>query len=138
MPKKDGTLRFCIDYRTLNKQTIPDAHPLPRADDLIDQLQGSTIFTKIDLMSGYYQIKIHEEHVERTAFRTPYGHYEWKVMPMGLTNAPATFQRCMNYLFREHLGTFVVIFLDDILIHSKNEEDHAKHLRLVLEILRSN
>jgi len=89
-------------------------------------------------MSGYYQIKVHPDHIPRTAFRTHYGHYEWKVMPFGLTNAPATFQRCMNHLFRKYLGDFVVIFLDDILIHSKNEEEHLKHLKIVLDILKDN
>ena len=134
--KKEGTWRMCINYRRLNKVTIKNSYPLPRADDLIDRLQGARYFTKLDLRTGYHQIRISEDDVPKTAFRTRYGHYEFLVMPFGLTNAPATFQQEMNDIFREQLGKFVVIFLDDILVYSRTLQEHARHVRFVLETLR--
>ena len=114
---KDGSLRLCIDYRELNKVTIKNKYPLPRIEDLFDQLAGSTVFSKIDLKTGYHQLKIKTEDVPKTAFRTRYGHYEFLVLPFGLTNAPAVFMDLMNRVFRSYLDKFVVVFIDDILIY---------------------
>jgi hypothetical protein len=134
--KKDGSLRFCVDYRALNKQTVKNRYALPRIEELFDRLQGAQMFSKIDLESGYWQIRIAGQDVPKTAFRTRYGHYEFKVMPFGLTSAPATFQAAMNDLFRKYLDEFVVVFLDDILVYSKDPTKHFAHLRIVLETLR--
>ncbi|XP_050133164.1 uncharacterized protein LOC126609229 [Malus sylvestris] len=136
--KKDGTLRLCIDYRQLNRVTIKNRYPLPRIDDLFDQLKGACVFSKIDLRSRYYQLKIKDEDVHKTAFRTRYGHYEFLVMPFGLTNAPAAFMRLMNEVFQEYLDKFVIVFIDDILVYSKSKSDHIRHLNLVLRKLREH
>ncbi|KAK1424203.1 hypothetical protein QVD17_19524 [Tagetes erecta] len=133
--KKDGSFRMCIDYRELNKLTVKNRYPLPRIDDLFDQLQGSTYFSKIDLRSGYHQLRVHEEDIPKTAFRTRYGHYEFMVMPFGLTNAPAAFMDLMNRVCRPYLDKFVIVFIDDILIYSRTRKDHEQHLKLILELL---
>ena len=134
--KKDGSLRMCVDYRALNNQTVKNRYPLPRIDDLMAQLHGAKVFTSLDLAQGYHQIRITPEDVPKTAFRTPLGHFQYKVLPFGLTNAPATFQEVMNDIFRPYLRKFVLIYLDDILIYSKTPEEHVEHMRLVLEVLR--
>ena len=132
MKKKDGTLRMCTDYRQLNKVTIKNKYPLPRIEELFDQLQGAKVFSKIDLRSGYYQMRIKEEDVPKTAFRSRYGHFEYLVMPFGLTNAPAAFMDLMNRTFRPYLDRFVIVFIDDILIYSASEHEHEGHLRMVM------
>ena len=134
--KKDGSMRLCIDYRELNKLTIKNKYPLPRIDDLFDQLKDAVYFSKIDLRTGYHQLKIKPEDIPKTAFRTRYGHYEFLVMSFGLTNAPAAFMDLMNRVFKKYLDKCVIVFIDDILIYSKTKEEHAEHLRIVLEILR--
>jgi hypothetical protein len=136
--KKDGTLRLCIDFRQLNKYTIKNKYPLPRIDDLFDQLRGEKIFSKIDPRARYHQVRIKEEDIHKTTFRTRYGHYEFVVVPFGLTNAPAIFMCLMNDIFRNYSDKFVIVFLDDILIYSKSEEEHEHHLRLVLQVLREH
>ncbi|GKB62129.1 putative reverse transcriptase domain-containing protein [Tanacetum coccineum] len=135
--KKDGSFRMCIDYRELNKLTVKNRYPLPRIDDLFDQLQGSSVYSKIDLRSGYHQLRIREEDIPITAFRTRYGHYEFQVMPFGLTNAPAVFMDLMNRVCKPYLDKFVIVFIDDILIYSKNKEEHEKHLKIILELLKN-
>ena len=134
--KKDGSLRMCVDYRQLNKTTIKNKYPLPRIDDLMDQLHGSSVFSKIDLQSGYHQILVKADDVQKTAFRSQYRHYEYVVMPFGVTNAPAVFMDYMNRIFKPFLDKFVVVSIDDILIYSKTQEEHVEHLRVVLGILR--
>ncbi|KAJ9511483.1 hypothetical protein QJQ45_029857 [Haematococcus lacustris] len=136
--KKSGELRMCIDYRQLNKITIRDQYPLPRIDDLFDQLAGKTVFSSLDLQAGYHQIRIPAEDVPKTAFRTPEGHYQFKVLCFGLTNAPATFQRVMNEAFAEVINDCALVYLDDILVMSKNTEEHLVHLRRVFDLLRKN
>ncbi|GJV34881.1 putative reverse transcriptase domain-containing protein [Tanacetum coccineum] len=134
--KKDGSFRMYIDYRELNKLIVKNRYPLPRIDDLFDQLQGSQFFSKIDLRSGYHQLRVHEDDIPTTAFRTRYGHFEFIVMPFSLTNAPAIFMDLMNRVCRSYLDKFVIVFIDDILIYSKNQKEHVEDLRLVLELLK--
>ncbi|KAL0539362.1 hypothetical protein IC582_023573 [Cucumis melo] len=136
--KKDGSMRLCIDYRELNKVTVKNRYPLPRIDDLFDQLQGDTVFSKINLRSGYHQLRIKDGDVPKTTFPSRYGHYEFIVISFGLTNAPTVFMDLMNRVFREFLDTFVIVFIDDILIYSKKEAEHEEHLRMVLQTLRDN
>ncbi|GJV00051.1 reverse transcriptase domain-containing protein [Tanacetum coccineum] len=134
--RKNGSFRMCIDYRELNKLTVKNYYPLPRIDDLFDQLQGSIIYSKIDLRSGYHQLRVREEDIPKTAFRTRYGHYEFRVMPFGLTNAPAVFMDLINRVCKPYLDKFVIVFIDDILIYSRNEKEHEEHLKTILELLK--
>ncbi|GJY26746.1 putative reverse transcriptase domain-containing protein [Tanacetum coccineum] len=134
--KKDGSFWMCIDYRELNELTVKNRYPLPRIDDLFNQLQGSSVYSKIDLRSGYHQLRVREEDIPKTAFRTRYGHYEFQVMPFGLTNAPAVFMDLMNRVCKPYLDKFVIVFIDDILIYSKNKQEHEEHLKLILELLK--
>jgi len=134
--KKDGSSRLCVDYRQLNKLTIKNKYPLPRIDDLLDQFHDTAVFSKIDLRSGYHEIRVKSDDVQKTSFRSRYGHYEYVVMPFGVTNAPALFMDYMNKIFRPFLDKFVVVFIDDILIYSQTREEHLEHLRIVLSILR--
>nr|GEV70536.1 putative reverse transcriptase domain-containing protein [Tanacetum cinerariifolium]GEV70973.1 putative reverse transcriptase domain-containing protein [Tanacetum cinerariifolium] len=134
--KKDGSFRMCIDYRELNKLTVKNHYPLPRIDDLFDQLQGPSVYSKIDLRSGYHQLRVREEYIPKIAFRTRYGHYEFEVMPFGLTNAPTVFMDLMNWVCKPYLDKFVIVFIDDILIYSKSKQKHEEHLKLILELLK--
>ncbi|GKD27045.1 putative reverse transcriptase domain-containing protein [Tanacetum coccineum] len=134
--KKDGSFRICIDYHELNKLTVKNRYPLLRIDDLFDQLQGSSVYSKINLRSGYHQLRIKEEDIPITAFRTWYGHFKFQVMPFGLTNTPAVFMDLMNRVCKPYLDKFVIVFIDDILVYSKDEEEHGKHLKIILELLK--
>ena len=134
--KKDGTLRLCVNYRQLNKMKVKNKYPLPRIDNLFDQLKGASVFSKFDLRSGYHQLRIKDTDVHKTAFRTRYGHYEFLVMSFGLTNAPTTFMDLMNRVFRSYVDQFIVVFIDDILVCSKDRENQDMHLWVVLETLR--
>ncbi|GJW95913.1 putative reverse transcriptase domain-containing protein [Tanacetum coccineum] len=134
--KNDGSFRVCIDYRKLNKLAVKNRYPLPRIDDLFDQLQGLSVYSKVDLRSGYHQLRVREEDIPKTAFRTRYGHYKFQVMPFGLTNAPAVFMDLMNRVCKPYLDKFMSVFIDDILIYSKNKQEHEKHLKLILELLK--
>ena len=125
------------DYRGINKKTIKNKYPLPRINDLFEQLNGAKIFSKLDLRMGYHQIRVREEDIPKTAFNTRYGLYEFKVMTFGFSNAPPTFMRAMNYLFQEWLDVFVLLYLDDILVYSKSEAEHEERLRLVPEVERA-
>ncbi|GJT30651.1 putative reverse transcriptase domain-containing protein [Tanacetum coccineum] len=127
---------MCIDYQELNKLTVKNRYPLPRIDDLFDQLQGSSVYSKIDLRSGYHQLRVRKEDILKTAFRTQYGHYEFQVMPFGLTNASAVFMDLMNQVCKPYLDKFVIVFIDDILIYSKNKKEHEEHLKAILELLK--
>ena len=134
--KKDGSSRLCVDYKQLNKMTIKNKYPLPRIDDFMDQLHGSSVFSKIDLRSGYHKILVKADDVQNTTFRSQYGHYEYVVMPFGVTNAPIEFMDYMNRIFGPFLDKFVAVFIADILIYSRAQEEHTEHLRLVLGVLR--
>ncbi|GKE11471.1 putative reverse transcriptase domain-containing protein [Tanacetum coccineum] len=134
--KKDGSFRMCIDYRELNKLTAKNHYPLPRIDDLFDQLQGSSVYSKIDLRSGYHQLRVCEEDISNTAFRTRYGHYKFQVMSFGLTNTPAIFMDLMNRVCKPYLDKFIIVFIDDILIYSKIKQEHEEHLKLIIELLK--
>jgi hypothetical protein len=136
--KKDGSWRLCIDYHQLNKATIKNQYPLSRIDDLFDQMKGATVFSKIDLRSGYHQLQIKEDDIPKTTFKMRFGHYEFTVLPFGLTNAPGVFMSLMNGVFREYLDKFIQVFIDDILIYSQTTEEHDEHLRLVLQCLREH
>ncbi|GJY04783.1 putative reverse transcriptase domain-containing protein [Tanacetum coccineum] len=133
---RDRSFRMCIDYRELNKLTVKNCYPLLRIDDLFDQLQGSSVYSKIDLRSGYHQLRVRDEEIPKTIFRTRYEHYEFYVIPFGLTNAPAVFIDLMNRVYKPYLDKFVIVFLNDILIYSHNKEEHADHLRIILELIK--
>ena len=133
--KKDGSLRMCIDYHQLNKVTIMNKYPLPRIDDLFDQLQGARYFSKINFRSGYHKLRVRGKDVPNTTFQTRYGYYEFLVMSFGLTNALEAFRDQMNKVFRNYLDSFVIVFIEDILVYSKNEGDYLSHLRVVLQTL---
>jgi hypothetical protein len=132
VPNKDGTQRLCVDYRVLNEVTVKNKYPLPRIDDLFVQLRGASVFSKIDLRSGYHELKIQECDIPKTAFVSRYGLYEYMVMSFGLTNAPTYFMYLMNKVFMEYLDKFVVVFIDDILVYSRSEEEHDEQLHLAL------
>ncbi|GKC04493.1 putative reverse transcriptase domain-containing protein [Tanacetum coccineum] len=134
--KKDRSFRMCIDYRELNKLTVKNHYPLPRIDDLFDQVQGSSMYSKIDLRLGYHQLRIKEEDIPITAFRTWYGHFEFQVIPFGLTSTSAMFMDLMSRVSKPCLDKFVIVFIDDILVYSKDKEEHGKHLRIIFELLK--
>ncbi|GKF52414.1 putative reverse transcriptase domain-containing protein, partial [Tanacetum coccineum] len=136
--KKDRSFCMCIDYRELNKLTMKNHYPLSRIDnlDLFDQLQGSSVYSKIDLRSGYHKLRVRDEDIPKTAFKTRYGHYEFQVMPFGLTNTSMVFMDVINRVCKPYLDTFMIVFIDDILIYSKSKEEHEEHLKLILELLK--
>ena len=136
VPKKDGTLRLCVDYRGLNDITIKNRYPLPLINEIMDRVNSAKVFSKIDLKDAYYRIRIREGDEWKTAFRTRYGHFEYLVIPFGLTNAPATFQAYINRALRGLVDDFCIVYLDDILIFSQSKEEHQRHLQLVCERLR--
>ena len=136
--KKEKTLRLCIDYRQFNRVTVKNRYPLPRIDDLFDQLRGARVYSKIDLRTGYHQLRVRETDIPKTTFRTRYRHFEFTVMPFRLTNAPAAFMDLMHKVFQPYLDQFVVVFVDDILIYSQSEWEHEYHLRIVLQLLRDH
>jgi hypothetical protein len=135
---KDGTLRLYIDFRQLNKVTIKNKYPLLRIDDLFNQLKDAKIFSKIDLKSRYHQVRIQNEYIGKTAFRKMYGHYEFTVVSFGLSNAPVVFMCLMNGVFMDYLDKFFIVFMDDILVYSKSQEEHEQHLRMVMQVLREH
>ncbi|GKB79062.1 putative reverse transcriptase domain-containing protein [Tanacetum coccineum] len=134
--KKDGSFIMCIDYHELNKLIMKNQYPILRINDLFDQFQGLSVYSKIDLRSGYHQLRFRDEDILKTSFRTSYGHYEFQVMPFGLTNAPAIFIDLMNQVCKSYLDKFVIVFIDDILIDSRSKEEHEEHLKLILEFLK--
>jgi hypothetical protein len=135
---KDVTLRLCIDYRQLNNMTIKNTYPFPRIDDLFDQLRGDTILSNIDLRSGYHQVRIKDECIHKKTFRTRYGNYEFVVVPFGLTNAPTTFMFLMSNVFKKFFDMFLLVSIDDILIYSKNRDEHEEHLKILIQVLREH
>ena len=130
-------MHMCVDYRALNKKTIKNRYPIPRINELLDELHGPIYFSKIDIRSGYHQIRMQEEDMEKMDFHCHYGHYEFLVMPFGLTNAPATFQSCMNHIFNKQLSKYLLVFFDDILIYNKTWEEHQKDMNKVLGIMKA-
>jgi hypothetical protein len=136
--EKDGTLRLCIDFKKLNKVTVKNKYHFPRIDDLFDQLKDAKLLSKIDLRSIYHQVRIKEEDIKKSVFKKRYGHYDFTVVPFGLSNAPTVFMCLMNGIFKNYLDTFVIVFLDDIIIYSKSKEEHEKHLRMTLLVLREH
>ena len=136
--KRDKTLRLCIDYRQLNKVMIKNRYPLPRIDDLFDQLRGERVYSKIDIRTGYHQLRVRDTDIPKAAFRTHYGHFEFTVMPFGLMNVPVAFMDLMHRVFQLYLDQFVVVFVDDILIYSQSGWEHEYNLRIVLQLLRDH